>query len=272
MQEIVPFDFQGNPVRVIKDERGEPWWTAVDVCRVLGLDQVSRALSRLDNDEKTTLTISTGHIEQGLSDNAPGTSLNLVNEPGLYRLILTSRKPEAKAFSRWVTHDVLPTIRKTGSYVASQEPTPSKPALRDVAQRNREIADLAQSYSTLYRVMGLRGQQRFVAVETVLRARHGIELDRIAPLPCPVQYPDTTIADRLVSPTELGRALGRKAVEINRTLENLGLQTRQGKSWQPTDKANGLWEWVKIAMHHAPLLRWRENAILEHLQRRIATH
>ena len=115
--------------------------------------------------------------------------------------------------------------------------------------------------------MGLRGQQRQAAMITVLRARHGIELDRIAPLPCPVQYPDTTIADRLVSPTELGRALGRKAVEINRTLENLGLQTRQGKSWQPTDKANGLWEWVKVAMHHAPLLRWRESAIMERVQK-----
>lgn len=271
MQEIVPFDFQGNPVRVIKDEQGEPWWTAVDVCRVLGLDQVSRALSRLDDDEKTTLTISTGHIDQGFSDNAPGTSLNLVNEPGLYRLILTSRKPEAKAFSRWVTHEVLPAIRKTGQYAPPELKAPQSD-LRAIAERNREIADLAQSYGSLYGVLGLRGEQRRTAIITVLRSLHGIELDRIAPLPCPVQYSDTTIADRLVSPTELGRALGRKAVEINRTLENLGLQTRQGKSWQPTDKANGLWEWVKIAMHHAPLLRWRESAILEHLQRRIATH
>lgn len=114
--------------------------------------------------------------------------------------------------------------------------------------------------------MGLRGPARQAAMVTVLRARHGIELDQIAPLPCPVQRTDTTIADRLVSPTELGRTLGRNAVEINRILESLELQTRQGKYWQPTDKANGLWEWVKVARHRDPFLRWRENAILEPLQ------
>ncbi len=80
----------------MRGKDGEPWWVAVDVCRVLGLDQVSRALSRLDEDEKPTLTIGTGLTEQGVSDNTPGTSLNLVNEHGRYRLILTSRKSEAE--------------------------------------------------------------------------------------------------------------------------------------------------------------------------------
>lgn len=116
--ELSLFEFRGMAVRVIRDEHGETWWVAVDVCKVLGLVQVSRAMDRLDDDEKTTLTISTGLLEQGVSVNNPGTSLNLVNEPGLYSLILTSRKPEAKAFKRWVVHEVLPAIRRTGRYSA----------------------------------------------------------------------------------------------------------------------------------------------------------
>ena len=122
MQELIPFEFEGRAIRVVRDKGGEPWWAAVDVCRVLGLVDTSVALRKLDEDEKTTLRLTPGHIEQGLSDNAPGTSLNLINEPGLYRLILTSRKAEAKTFKRWVTHEVLPAIRKTGKFETAASP------------------------------------------------------------------------------------------------------------------------------------------------------
>ena len=87
----------------------EPWFVAADMCKVLGLDKVWNALQRLDDDEKGTTSISTLGGRQEMS---------IVNEPGLYSLILGSRKSEAKAFKRWVTHDVLPTIRKTGGYVS----------------------------------------------------------------------------------------------------------------------------------------------------------
>lgn len=86
---------------------GEPWFVAADVCRILELDDVSKAVSRLDDDEKGTNLIPTRGGEQ---------SMLIVNEPGLYRLIFSSRKPEAKKFQRWVTHEVLPSIRKTGTY------------------------------------------------------------------------------------------------------------------------------------------------------------
>ncbi len=120
------FSYQSQAVRVITGEDGEPWFVATDVCKVLGLDQVSRAIGRLDDDEKTTLTITTSLIKQGVSDNNPGTSLNIVNESGLYSLILTSRKPEAKAFKRWVMRDVLPALRKTGTYTVPTAVTPPK--------------------------------------------------------------------------------------------------------------------------------------------------
>ncbi len=93
-------------VRIVKDERtGEPWFVAKDVCDCLGLTDVSKTVSLLDDDERGTNSIRTpGGLQAVLS----------VSEPGLYSLILRSRKPEAKAFKRWITHEVLPAIRKTG--------------------------------------------------------------------------------------------------------------------------------------------------------------
>lgn len=90
---------------------GEPWFVAKDVCDALGLGNSRQALSRLDDDEKDTVI---------LNDSIPGNpNKAVVNEPGLYSLIMSSRKAEAKAFKRWVTHEVLPAIREDGAYVAT---------------------------------------------------------------------------------------------------------------------------------------------------------
>lgn len=96
----------GN-VRVIK-QNGEPWFVAKDVCDCLGLGDTSKAVGRLEADEKGTNSIPT-----------PGGHQNLltVNEYGLYNLVLSSRKPEAKEFKRWITHDVIPSIRQHGAYM-----------------------------------------------------------------------------------------------------------------------------------------------------------
>ncbi|HET6870898.1 MAG TPA: phage antirepressor [Solirubrobacteraceae bacterium] len=113
---IVPFDFSGQQVRVVTDSDGEPWFVARDVCAVLDLGNVSMAVSRLAEDEKGVSTADTpGGAQQ----------VGIVSEPGLYRLIFTSRRPEAEAFRRWVTHDVLPTIRRTGSYNVPDISTPA---------------------------------------------------------------------------------------------------------------------------------------------------
>lgn len=90
---------------------GEPWFVAADVCGALEIRNPTDAMRRLDADERTLVSI------EGASNGLP---VNAVNEPGLYTLILGSRKPEAKAFKRWVTHDILPTIRKTGGYMTDE--------------------------------------------------------------------------------------------------------------------------------------------------------
>jgi len=102
------FDFKGQKITTILDKKNSPWWIVREVCDVLGLENVTRAVSSLDDDEKNTFTINKG---------IPGNPTKLViNEPGLFTLILRSRKPAAKKFKRWVTHEVLPALRKTGRY------------------------------------------------------------------------------------------------------------------------------------------------------------
>ncbi len=100
-------------------------FVAADVCRALELGQVTNTIRRLDDDEKALISIK--GINKG-NDN-----INVVNEYGLYNLVLSSRKPEAKAFKRWVTHDVIPAIRKTGKYEARQQTLidePYKPTVK----------------------------------------------------------------------------------------------------------------------------------------------
>lgn len=102
------FNYGAARVRTVAID-GEPWFVAKDVCEVLEIANPTQALLRLDNDERAMFNIG----RQG--------EANVINEPGLYSLILRSRKPEAKAFKRWVVHEVLPAIRKTGTFSVGQQ-------------------------------------------------------------------------------------------------------------------------------------------------------
>jgi len=104
---LIPFTFQEKQMRVLQIN-GDPWWVAKDVCEILRLDNSRDAVSRLDQDDvgSTDIMDSLGRMQQ----------TSIINEPGLYTLIFGSRKTEAKVFMRWTTHEVLPSIRKTGTY------------------------------------------------------------------------------------------------------------------------------------------------------------
>lgn len=101
------FPTTGQAVRSVLDESAQPWFVAADVLALLDLHRSS--LAALDEDEKGVHSLDTPGGQQRFT---------LISEAGLYSLILRSRKPEAKAFRRWVTHDVLPAIRRTGNYTA----------------------------------------------------------------------------------------------------------------------------------------------------------
>lgn len=131
MNEITPFVFPatGQQVRSFA-VNGAPWFAAIDVAAVLALGNVHSSLALLDDDEKGLHTMETPGGEQRIV---------AVNEPGLYSLILRSRKPEAKAFKRWITHEVIPAIRRTGSYSAAALEIP-----RTYAEALRAAADAVE--------------------------------------------------------------------------------------------------------------------------------
>lgn len=124
MNEIQTFN---NPefgtVRAVRGDDGEPMFVAKDVCAALGLGNSRQALARLDDDEKGVISTDTPGGEQ---------QMQAVNEPGLYVLVLSSRKPEARAFKRWVTHEVLPVLRRDGGYMVARDETPEQTMARAV--------------------------------------------------------------------------------------------------------------------------------------------
>ena len=106
------FVYREHQLRTV-ELNGEVWLVAKGVCDILGIANARDAVNELDDDEKNTVVISDG--------NRGNPNMNVINEPGLYKLTFKSRKPEAKKFTRWVTHEVLPSIRSTGSYSVNQE-------------------------------------------------------------------------------------------------------------------------------------------------------
>ena len=137
-----------NEIQIFQNDRfgtiralsvdGEPWFVAKDVCDALGVGNSRQAIARLDDDEKGVISTDTPGGEQ---------RVQAVNEAGLYTLVLSSRKPEAHAFKRWVTHEVLPAIRRTGGYMVARDETPEQTMARalliarDTMDRQRREID-----------------------------------------------------------------------------------------------------------------------------------
>lgn len=125
---------QFGQLRVVRDESGEPWFVAMDVCAALGI-ATNHVKDGLDSDEVTNLPITEIGPKHG------GKYPLIVSESGFYKLVLKSRKPEAKAFQRWVTHEVLPSIRKKGGYIAAAaDETPEQIMARAVLLAQDTIA------------------------------------------------------------------------------------------------------------------------------------
>ena len=136
MEGLQVFQYQGRDFRAI-EQNGQPWFILSDVCRVLGLGTPSRVAERLDADEKGMRQI---HTPGGPQD------MTIINESGLYAVILRSDKPEARPFRKWVTAEVLPSIRRTGAYnAATPTVSPQDKVLElmgELMQARKEIADL----------------------------------------------------------------------------------------------------------------------------------
>jgi prophage antirepressor-like protein len=141
MSNITPHIFNTITVRSLERD-GQIWFVATDVCKALEISNTPHALKRLDDDEKATIANSDSRHGQGAQN------YNIINESGLYSLVLRSRKPEAKQFKKWVTSEVLPSIRKTGGYsltLTTEQQYQIKEAVNQNAGRT------GRTFQTVYR-------------------------------------------------------------------------------------------------------------------------
>ncbi len=146
-QAVAVFDFEGQEVRTVIGADGEPWFVARDVCDILELGHISNALNGLDDDDLTVILIQSGGQNR---------EMNIISDSGLYDLIFRSRKPNAKKFRKWVTSEVLPSIRKTGGYQLpglKAEPDPEKltpEKINEVGFAARSAANIVKAYGFWY--------------------------------------------------------------------------------------------------------------------------
>lgn len=223
---LVPLDFEGRQVRVITDEQGEPWFVAADVCACLAIRNPSDALSRLDDDEKGLGSTETPGGEQ---------SMTTVNEPGLYNLVLGSRKSEAKRFKRWVTHEVLPAIRRKGTYsVPGIAPTPATLT----ADKQDSVGALLLIGQALAQVPGVKPGIAMAATLTCIQENTGLTVESLRRALPAAAEPICSL-----NPTQLGLRLGMSARVTNQHLEACGLQFLNARDeWELTDRGQ---EWAE---------------------------
>lgn len=168
----IQYAFEGHQVRVVMIH-GEPWFVAADVCAALSLSNPTMALGRLDPDEQALISI------QGISRG--NDQVNVINEPGLYSLVLGSRKPEAKRFKRWVTHEVLPALRKHGSYRMPAQPAPHEQTEAPLAAHVEadQIVSAGRVFRALFTTARAMGMARKLAAARANQAAQratGIDL------------------------------------------------------------------------------------------------
>ena len=200
MNDIVPFKFEDHDLRVIAGEDGEAWFNANDVCEVLDLGNPRQALTtHVDEDDVQKLdTIDS------LGRKQPS---NHVNIYGIYALVLGSSKPEAKKFKRWVTHDVLPAIHKTGAYIAPQRKAIS---VRDLMFIGREIAKLP----------GVSPTTAMAHTLATIQKEHGSSMvDMMRGLPAV-----STERMQDMNATEIGKHFDMSPQAANKLLAAMGLQ------------------------------------------------
>ena len=193
MMEIQTFNFENQQVRTIEVEN-EPWFVANDVTTILGLSNTTVALQRLDEDERAKYNLG----RQGMT--------NIVNEYGLYNLVLASRKPEAKQFKRWITHEVLPAIRKHGGYLTEQK-------LEEALLNPDTLINLATQLKQ-------EREGRLIAEQ------------RVNELTPKATYYDLVLQNNtLLSITKIAKDYGWSGTKMNHFLHENKVQFKQGDTW-----------------------------------------
>jgi len=201
--ELQVFNYQSREVRTI-NKGGELWWVLKDVCDVLDIGNSRMVSDRLDDDEKgVSITDTLGGKQE----------LTVISESGLYNVILLSRKPEAKRFKRWVTREVLPSIRKTGMY-----------ATPEAAEKLLNDPDFL--IAALEEIKAIRIKNAALA-ETV-----SVQKQQIAEMKPKASYYDVILNCKdAVAVTTIAKDYGKSGKWLNEHLHSLGVQFKQGNIW-----------------------------------------
>lgn len=228
MNDIQIFNFQSNEVRVVKDDNGETWFVAKDICDVLELTNPTAAIAALDEDERSKFFLG----RQG--------NTNIINESGLYALVIRSNKPNARKFRKWITSEVLPSIRKHGGYIASN----GTESVEELYMRAMESLHAA-----------LERQKAITAEQTK-------QLEKQAP---DVEYCNTVLAAKnLHTVNSIATHLGTTAVRLNRLLSLHGWIYRKGGIYYPSASIR---DKGYCDFHVVPYVKWNgEIATREHLK------
>lgn len=189
-----------------KELKGMPYVCLADVCKILDLEQVSRVKSRLNQDG-----VITGKVIDNLGREQQAT---FINESNLYKVIFQSRKPEAEKFTEWVTNEVLPSIRKTGGYIAGEENmSEDELVLKAMNVLNTKVENLKQK-------------------NLLLSAENNQKDQLIGELKPKADYTDKILQSKgTVKINVIANDYGLSAIALNRKLHELGVQYKQGRDW-----------------------------------------
>jgi prophage antirepressor-like protein len=245
MSGLIPFQFDGREIRVVTDDNGEPWFSAKEICEILDYGNSSQALSsHVDADDLQKLEVIDSMGRKQMA--------NHVNESGLYALIFGSTKDEAKRFKRWVTHEVLPTIRRTGSYVAPQQVArmPQAQPVRDLLLVGKAMAKVKGVNEALAMACTLDAIERTTGLPTMLLAK---ALPTVAPEDAAT-----------LNATQVGEPLNLSGRAANAMLEKLGFQFKdENKNWKLTEAGTAFGEMKPFHRngHSGYETRWKPSVI-----------
>ena len=204
MNEITSWNYESSEIRTVQ-VNGEPWFVLADVCKVLELSSPHKVADRLENDERNQIPVTDS---LGRYQNTA-----IINESGLYTVILRSDKPQAKPFRKWVTSEVLPSIRKHGAYMTEQ-------TLERALTSPDFLIELATQLKT--------EQEQRRRLETTV----AVQEQQIAELQPKASYYDVVLNCKdLLSITTIAKDYGKSGVWLNRYLHENGVQYKQGQNW-----------------------------------------
>ena len=200
MNDIKTWNYENSEIRTI-EKNGEPWWVLADVCKALEISNPSKVAQRIDEDERSNFKLG----RQG--------EAVVINESGLYAVILRSDKPQAKPFRKWVTSEVLPTIRRHGAYMTEQ-------TIEKALTNPDFLIQLATQLKS--------EQEQRRRLETTV----AVQEQQIAELQPKASYYDVVLNCKdLLSVTSIAKDYGKSGTWLNSYLHEKGIQYKQGKIW-----------------------------------------